>query len=143
MLLWNTDLTQQAIAERLKVNQSSVSRVKKKIKKGHSLDGKRVGKRESERKTTARLDRNIVLKSLENRRASCRKLSSDLGKKGLKISRKFTAKSEQNMANLDSRSDEKLSKDGFHRTHYDAMLFVTSWMICSAISACFTRLQGL
>ena len=99
VLLWNTDLTQQAIAERLKVNQSSVSRVKKKIKKGHSLDGKRVGKRESERKTTARLDRNIVLKPLKNRRALCRKLS-ELSEKGFRISRKFTAKSEQHMANL-------------------------------------------
>ena len=38
-LLENTDLTQQAIAESLNVNQSSVSRVKKEIEKGDSLDG--------------------------------------------------------------------------------------------------------
>lgn len=85
ILLSETSLKQKEIANKLGVSKQTVSRIKKKIENNEELDSNRVG---PQRTTTPRLDRRIVHMALDDRRASCNKISRELSAEGINVNRK-------------------------------------------------------
>jgi len=76
--LSETTFKQKDIAKKLNVSTQTISAIKKKMENKEGVLAKRVGKCGRKRVTTPRLDRKIISMSLNNRRASCSKLSREL-----------------------------------------------------------------
>lgn len=88
VLLTSTTFKQNEIAAKLLVSPQSVLRIKKKMVFEEELGPKRVGRCGRKKVTTPRTDRKIVKIALNNRRASCKNISSTLAADGLNISRR-------------------------------------------------------
>lgn len=88
LLLSETALKQREIARKLGVSTQTVSVIKKKIDSNVDLAAKRDGKCGRKRKTTPRTDRKIVQMALRDRRASCRKLTTELAMQGVSLARR-------------------------------------------------------
>ena len=76
--LSETTFKQKDIAKKLNVSTQTISAIKKKMENKEGVLAKRVGNCGRKRVTTPRLDRKIISMSLNNRRASCSKLSREL-----------------------------------------------------------------
>ena len=88
VLLTNSSLKQKEIAKKLGVSSQTVSVIKKKMKNNEHLYSNKIGKCGRKRKTTPRVDRKIKNMALSDRRASCRKISSELAAEGIAVDRK-------------------------------------------------------
>ena len=88
VLLEHSDLKQKEIAKKLNVSPQVVSATKQKLKFAKTIDTSRIGSCGRKRITTPKLDRKIKVKALNDRRASCTKLSMELAKQGIVLNRK-------------------------------------------------------
>lgn len=83
-----SNLKQCQIAKKLNVSTQTVSLIKKNIQLGNSIGPDRMGKCGRKRITTPRTDRKIKNLALNDRRASCRKISSVLASEGTLVHRR-------------------------------------------------------
>ena len=88
VLLEHSDQKQKEIAKKLNVSPQVVSATKQKLKFAKTIDTSRIGSCGRKRITTPRLDRKIKVMALNDRRASCTKLSMELAKQGIVLNRK-------------------------------------------------------
>lgn len=87
-MLCETALKQREIATKLGVSTQSVSAIKKKLENAVDFTAKMAGKCGRKRKTTPRTDRKIVQMALNNRRMSCRNISTELAVQGVSLARR-------------------------------------------------------
>lgn len=82
-LLENTTRNQRDISQRLKVSQTAVSLVKRRLDFQGTTSPRRKGRCGRKRKTTPQTDRWLVRHSIKNRRLSSRLLKQDLQQQGV------------------------------------------------------------
>jgi transposase len=87
-MLSYSNLKQREIAKIMGVSKQIISVIKKKISLGENTHPNRIGRCGRKKSTTPRIDRRIKKLSLDNRKASCKKISMFLHEEGLLVHRR-------------------------------------------------------